>query len=73
VASSYGSVYGWVSDDGRQLYVSDGVSLRDYRYELDGSPAGRALGVSPADRRAGQTAIKDALSALARFYKLELE
>ena len=72
VASSYGSVYGWVSDDGRQLYVSDGVSLRDYRYELDGSPAGRALAVGAADRRAGQAAIKDALSALARFYKLEL-
>jgi hypothetical protein len=71
VASSYGSVYGWVSDNARELYVADGVSLRDYRYTLDGTPTGRALGISDAERRAGQAAIKDALAALARFYRLE--
>jgi len=71
VASSYGSVYGWLSDDARQLYVSDGVSLRDYRYELDGTPTGRALSVTPEDRLAGQTAVREAISAIARFYKLD--
>ena len=73
VASSYGSVYGWISDNGRQLYVADGVSLRDYRYDLDGTPTGRALPVNDAERRAGQAAIKDALADLARFYKLDLD
>jgi hypothetical protein len=71
VASSYGSVYGWISDNGRQLYVADGVSLRDYRYDLDGTPTGRALPISDAERRAGQAAIKGALADLARFYKLD--
>jgi hypothetical protein len=73
VASSYGSVYGWISDGGRELYVADGVSLRDYRYEFDGSPTGRALPISAAERRAGQAAITDALAALAAFYKLPIE
>jgi hypothetical protein len=73
VASSYGSVYGWVSRGGRELYVSDGVSLRDYRYDLDGSPTGRALAVDDADRQAGQAAIREALTELARFYKLDLD
>jgi hypothetical protein len=72
VASSYGSVYGWISDAGRQLYVADGVSLRDHRYEIDGTPAGRVLAVSAADRFRGQTAIRDALDALARFYRLDI-
>ncbi len=69
VASSYGSVYGWLNDNGRQLYVSDGVSLRDYRYELDGSPTGRALPVTPDDRREGQNAIREAIGEVASFYR----
>lgn len=69
VASSYGSVYGWVSDEGRQLYVSDGVGLRDYRYELDGTATGRALTVTPDDRRAGQKAIRDGIEEVASFYR----
>ena len=71
VASSYGSVYGWLSDDARQLYVSDGVSLRDYRYELDGTPTGRARPVTPEARVAGQLAVREAISAISRFYKLD--
>ena len=34
---------------------------------------GRALAVGTADRRAGQSAVKDALTELARFYRLELD
>ena len=73
VASSYGSVYGWLSDDARQLYVSDGVSLRDYRYELDGTPTGRARPVTPEERVAGQLAVREAISAISRFYNLDTD
>lgn len=69
VASSYGSVYGWLDDNGRRLYVSDGVSLRDYRYELDGTPTGRALPVTPEERRAGQKSIREAIGEVATFYR----
>ena len=44
VASSYGSVYGALLDDARRLYIFDGIALREYVYELDGSGAGRADG-----------------------------
>ncbi len=71
VASSYGSVYGWVSDNARELYVADGVSLRDYRYALDGTPTGRALSITDGERRAGQAMITEALKGLARFYHIE--
>lgn len=68
VASSYGSVYGWISDQGRRLYVADGVDFRDYLFDLDGSPAGRPQPVGPDDRRAGQQAIRAAVEAIAAFY-----
>jgi hypothetical protein len=68
VASSYGSVYGALLDDARRLYIVDGVSLREYAYELDGSGAGRAMTVRTADRDAGQRAIRETVSGLARFY-----
>jgi arylsulfatase A-like enzyme len=73
VASSYGSVYGWITDHGNELYVADGVSLRDYRYHLDGTQTGRALPIGTGERRAGQAAITNALTELARFYKLNLD
>lgn len=69
VASSYGSVYGWISDNGRRLYVADGVDFRDYLFTLDGSPTGRAQAVGANDRREGQQAIRAAVEAIAGFYK----
>jgi arylsulfatase A-like enzyme len=50
VASSYGSVYGVLLDDARRLYVIDGIALREYSYELDGTGAGRARSVTNEDR-----------------------
>jgi hypothetical protein len=68
VASSYGSVYGWISDRGRRLYVADGVDFRDYQFVLDGSPTGRVEAVGGSDRRDGQQAIRAAVEAIAAFY-----
>ena len=34
LASSYGPVYGILRDNGRSLYVADGVNSRDYAYDL---------------------------------------
>jgi hypothetical protein len=68
VASSYGSVYGWLAADGRRLYVADGVDFRDYVFALDGSAPGRSEPVTADERHAGQQAIRDAVDGLARFY-----
>lgn len=71
VASSYGSVYGWISGDGRSLYVADGVDFRDYLFALDGTPTGQAKAVSGSDRQEGQQAIRDAVDGIARFYQFQ--
>ncbi len=69
VASSYGSVYGWIDDSGRDLYIADGVALRDYAYRLDGSPTGASVPVTPEVRAAGQRAIRHGIGAIADLYK----
>jgi hypothetical protein len=69
VASSYGSVYGWIDDDGKQLYIADGVALRDYQYQLDGTPTGVSQTVTPAARAAGRKAIRQGIEAIAETYR----
>lgn len=69
IASSYGSVYGWLTGEGRRLYVADGVDFRDYRFDLDGSPTGQPRQVGADDRRMGQQAIRDAVEDIAKFYR----
>ncbi|MEP7117388.1 MAG: sulfatase-like hydrolase/transferase, partial [Acidobacteriota bacterium] len=69
LASSYGSVYGWLTGEGHKLYVADGVDFRDYQFTLDGSQTGHAQSVGSADRQQGQKAIHDAVEGIATFYK----
>jgi hypothetical protein len=69
MASSYGSVYGWIDPAGRQMYIADGVALRDYVYRLDGSATGIAESVTPAVRAAGQRAIRGGIQAIADYYQ----
>lgn len=68
VASSYGSVYGALLDDARRLYIIDGVALREYSYELDGTGAGRATTVRDEDRVRSQRAIRATVEGIAEFY-----
>ena len=68
-ASSYGSVYGWIDPAGQQMYIADGVALRDYVYRLDGTATGVAETVTPAARAAGQRAIRGGIQAIADFYR----
>jgi hypothetical protein len=68
VASSYGSVYGALLDDARRLYVIDGIALREYSYELDGTGAGRAVAVTNEDRVRSQRAIRATVERIAKFY-----
>ncbi|HUU32498.1 MAG TPA: sulfatase-like hydrolase/transferase, partial [Vicinamibacterales bacterium] len=71
VASSYGSVYGWITGEGRSLYVADGVDFRDYLFTLDGTPTGQPKAVGTTDRQAGQRAIREAVDGIARFYQFQ--
>jgi arylsulfatase A-like enzyme len=68
VASSYGSVYGALLDDARRLYVIDGIALREYSYEIDGTGAGRAVAVTAEDRVRSQREIRRTVEGIAAFY-----
>ena len=61
-------MYGTLLDNARRLYVFDGIALREYLYELDGTGAGRQLTVTDADRVRGQRAIRATVEEVARFY-----
>src|SRR6185436_8653094 len=50
VASSYGPVYGVVSDNGQELYIVDGVNTAEHRYEFRGNLSGRATTISERER-----------------------
>ncbi len=69
MASSYGSIYAWLDAAGRQMYIADGVALRDYVFELDGSPTGVSKTVSAEARAQAQRAIRAGIGEIATFYQ----
>jgi membrane-anchored protein YejM (alkaline phosphatase superfamily) len=67
VASSYGPVYGVLRDNGRSLYIADGVNTRDYAYDLSELKPVR-IGVTPDMRTAGRALSHSRLDELASLY-----
>ena len=70
VASSYGPVYGVLRDNGRSLYIADGVNLRDYAYDISGLRPIR-VGVTDESRSTGRAIIREHVEALAKAYHIE--
>jgi len=70
VASSYAPVYGLLNQNGRRLYIADGVNYRDYAYELSPDGTSRDVLLSEEQRAAAQREIRDQVNAIARFYGL---
>jgi hypothetical protein len=68
VASSYGPVYGLIEDDGRAMYVADGVNARDFAYDLSATTPTR-VGVTSERRDASRALIVERLGELARTYR----
>jgi arylsulfatase A-like enzyme len=67
ITSSYGGVYGVVTDNGSRLYIADGVNQRDYAYEL-GPQSTKRVGVTVAEREANRSFIRQQIEELARSY-----
>ncbi len=67
LASSYGPVYGILSQGGRRLYVADGVNYRNYLFEL--SPKGAAqLPVASSQEQQQNELIREKIRGVDRFY-----
>lgn len=66
--SSYGAVYGVVSQNGRRLYIADAINEREYAYRMNGETLGERVGVVPAERDRDRRFIHDQLTAIAAAY-----
>jgi hypothetical protein len=67
VASSYGAVYGVVSQNGRRLYVVDTVNRTEYALDMSAEP--RRLALTPPVTAVNRRFIEQQLSALAAVYR----
>jgi hypothetical protein len=68
IASSYGPVFGLISQNGRRLYVADGVESREYAYELHADGTEVRVGITDSDRETNREAIRRQIAALAAWY-----
>ncbi len=73
VASSYGAVYGVVSQNGHDLYIADAINEREYAYEIDDDLLGTRVGIGGADRVRDRTLIRDQIGQLAAEYHFRPE
>ncbi len=69
LASSYGAVYGILEGNGKGLYISDGVNLKDYYYDLGWDPGGTRNAVTAARKRKYDALILRDLQHLNEFYR----
>jgi hypothetical protein len=67
LASSYGAVYGLLTENGCNLYIVDAVNRRDFKYDLSNlSP--RRVGITAEERDAKRQVIRSQVAELARLY-----
>jgi hypothetical protein len=66
VASSYGAVYGLLTQAGRHLYIADGTEYRDYAFDLAPSP--RARPIDRAEKAAARHQIQQKILEIDKFY-----
>ncbi len=69
LASSYGAVWGVLRENGRYLYIADGVNYTDYFFDLHTDPAGDRNLVDPTVRRQNRNLIEKGIHSLNAFYK----
>lgn len=73
VASSYGAVYGMLSDNGRRLYMLDTINARDYIWDLSNGIGGRPLPVTEAERALRRRMIGEQVAEIAAFFRFQAQ
>jgi arylsulfatase A-like enzyme len=69
VASSYGAVYGILKDNGRWLYIADGVNQKDYLYDLKEAKA-LPRPIDGATQAGYEGLIREQVMTINRFFKV---
>jgi hypothetical protein len=67
--SSYGSSFALLRRNGKSLYISDLVNLREYGYTLFEEPLGRRVPVTDTLRRTGQAGIRAKVAEVEAIYR----
>lgn len=72
IVSSYGPVFGWLSHQGRSLFIADAINYREesFRIPLEGPAV--AEEVTDDVHRSGRAAIKEATRMLDTYYRVPL-
>lgn len=71
VASSYGAVYGILSNNGQSLYIADGVNFQDYFYDLSHDPQATTNLVNPTIKRENERLIRQYIESISQFYQFK--
>ncbi len=73
VVSSYGPVYGLVSDNGGRLFIADGVNFAEDGFTIGPDWKAERRALSPDERAAGERTIVDQLRRLEAAYGMRWE
>jgi hypothetical protein len=71
IVSSYGPVYGILSNSGHSLYIADGVNFQEYFFELGGGSEDTSKEVTDTLRGRYQQEIRERVDEINRFYKFQ--
>lgn len=69
VASSYGPVYGLLTDSARRLYIADAINYQTYLFDLRADPRGRRNLSDAAAQAEFNPALIDAVQEVNAFYE----
>ncbi len=69
IASSYGAVYGILSNNGRSLYISDAVNYTDYFYDLEQDPAGTRNQTNASIKIESEKLIRQGIELINEMYR----
>lgn len=71
LASSYGPVFGLISEEGKELYLADGVQFQESLYHI--STRAEKINLNEAVREKYREILRDRINELARFYNYEAD
>jgi arylsulfatase A-like enzyme len=71
IVSSYGPVYGILSNEGHSLYIADGVNFKEYFFELREGSADTSKEVTDTLRARYQQEIRERVAEINRFYQFQ--
>ncbi|MEW6126112.1 MAG: sulfatase-like hydrolase/transferase [Acidobacteriota bacterium] len=69
ISSSYGAVYGILSNNGRSLYISDAVNYADYFYDLEHDPAGTHNQTNSFIKMENEKLIREGIEKINEMYR----